>query len=264
MALIELNFMSEALGTATALNVVLPQRGYRDTDPERKCRTVMPLHGLADNYKSWCRMTNVERYASGRNVMIIMPEGGRSYYTDAKTGERYAEYLYEEVPAVCRAIFKQMSDRREDNFIAGLSMGGYGAFKGAFTYPERYAACACLSAHYYHTDLLAGEHESQFYKNIFGTPEQYLGSENDCEAMVKKALSAGKTPPEMYVACGKNDFLIEQSRRMHAFLGENGVAHVYSETEGVHDWSFWNYHIERVLDFFDEVAKRDKYSGGCE
>ena len=258
MALIEMNFMSEALGKAMEMCVVLPQRGYRETEPERKCRVILLLHGLADNYRSWCRMTGVERYASGRNVMIIMPDGGRGYYTDAKTGERYAEYVYEEVPAVCRSIFKQMSDRREDNFIAGLSMGGYGAFKGAMTYPERYAGCACFSAHYYQGELLAGEHESQFYKNIFGTPDEYYGSGNDCEAMVKKAIAGGKELPELYLACGKNDFLIEQSRRMHAFLDQNGVANVYSETEGVHDWDFWDRHIVYALDFFDGIAKREK------
>ena len=102
------------------------------------------LHGHADDHTSWQRFTSIERYAEGLNLAVVMPAVHLSFYNDMAHGGKYWQFISEEVPAVVRDLFP-LSSERKDNFVAGLSMGGYGAYKLASTYPERFAAAASLS-----------------------------------------------------------------------------------------------------------------------
>lgn len=103
------------------------------------------FHGLTDNCTGWTRYTSVERYARDHSAAVIMPEVQRSYYTDMAYGMKYFTYVHDELPRLCRHMFG-LSDKRELNYVMGLSMGGCGALKCALTTPERYAGCAAFSA----------------------------------------------------------------------------------------------------------------------
>src|SRR3989304_2890072 len=146
MILTEVNFFSEVLTLGCAMHVLLPQRPLADAQkkPQKKFRTLYLLHGHSDDHTAWQRWTSIERYVEGLNLVVVMPAVHLSFYTDMVYGGKYWTFISEEVPAVVRDIFPLSSDRK-DNFVAGLSMGGYGAFKLAFTHPERYAAAASIS-----------------------------------------------------------------------------------------------------------------------
>src|ERR1044071_4956102 len=146
MILNEVHFFSETLGLLSTMFVLLPQRPLADAQkkPRRKLRTLYLLHGHSDDHTAWQRYTSIERYAEGLNLAVVMPAVHLSFYNDMAHGGKYWQFISEEVPTLVRELYS-LSSKREDNFVAGLSMGGYGAFKLALTYPDRYAAAASLS-----------------------------------------------------------------------------------------------------------------------
>ena len=139
MAFLRCEIASESLRMATAVDVILPDKGDLS-----EVKTLYLLHGLTDDCTGWTRYTAVERYARERGLAVVLPEVQRSFYTDMAYGLPYFTYVSEELPAVCRRMFG-LGAAREQNYIFGLSMGGYGAMKCALTYPGRYAGAASFS-----------------------------------------------------------------------------------------------------------------------
>src|SRR5512134_1938552 len=145
MILNEVNFFSEILGMRSSMYVLLPQHKLLEgVKRKSKYCTLYLLHGHSDDHTAWMRWSSIEKYAQGLNLAVVMPAVHLSFYTDMVYGGKYWQFVSEEVPAVVQSLFPLSSDRK-DNFVAGLSMGGYGAFKLALTYPERFAAAASLS-----------------------------------------------------------------------------------------------------------------------
>lgn len=139
MAFLHCEIASESLRMATAVDVILPDKGDLS-----EVKTLYLLHGLTDDCTGWTRYTAVERYARERGLAVVLPEVQRSFYTDMAYGLPYFTYVSEDLPAVCRRMFG-LGAAREQNYIFGLSMGGYGAMKCALTYPDRYAGAASFS-----------------------------------------------------------------------------------------------------------------------
>ena len=146
MILNEVNFFSETLVSCCTMNVLLPQRALAslNEDNPQSFRVLYLLHGHSDDNTAWMRFSSIESYVEGLNLAVIMPDGQNSFYTDMAHGGKFFTFMTEEVPAVAKSIFP-LSSKREDTFIAGPSMGGYGAYKLAFSRPEQYAAAASLS-----------------------------------------------------------------------------------------------------------------------
>ena len=153
MAFIQLNFYSKALGMQTQVNVIIPQRdvsgeiGLSNKSKVKQYKSLYLLHGLSDDQTIWLRRTSIERYANDYGICIIMPFGGKSFYFDLLSGERYYTYIAQELPDIISEFF-HVSNRREDRFIAGNSMGGYGALKIALKenesfYQRRYRGRLC-------------------------------------------------------------------------------------------------------------------------
>src|SRR4030095_9474870 len=141
MILNEINFFSETTGLLSSMYVLLPKRTLAEIQNKRtpKYRTLYLLHGHSDDHTAWQRYTSIERYAEDLNLVVVMPAVHLSFYNDMAHGGKYWQFISEEVPALARDIFP-LSAERKDNYVAGLSMGGYGAFKMALTHQARYAA----------------------------------------------------------------------------------------------------------------------------
>lgn len=149
MAYMQCRFFSEVLGMTTSMSVILPEPGSAQTGKPGTVRTgpypvLYLLHGMSDDDSVWMRRTSIERYVSSLGLVVVMPQAGLSFYTDMAEGNRYWTFISEELPRICRSFFP-ISDRREDTFAAGLSMGGYGAFKLALRKPDQFGAAASLS-----------------------------------------------------------------------------------------------------------------------
>src|SRR5262249_36404389 len=172
------------LGLMSTMSLLLPapppaETGGTPASRRPRYPVLYLLHGMSDDHTVWQRRTSIERYVTRLNLAVVMPAVQRSFYTDTQTGQRYWTFISEEVPAVARAYFP-LSELREETYVAGLSMGGYGAFKLALTYPERYAAAASLSGALDVVALAqaAAETGAGELKHIFGVVQALSGSPN--------------------------------------------------------------------------------------
>ncbi len=243
MALFHVNFCSNVLGMSTELDVILPQ-----TTENTVCKTLYLLHGLSDNQTMWQRRTSIERYADERGLAVVMPDAQKSWYTDMVNGDRFQTFIAKEVPAVCRSFFRCMSDRKEHNYIAGLSMGGYGALKIALTDPDAFAGAAAFSGAFDVHRRCADDPSA--WAHIFGSPDRIPGSENDIYTLIPQAAKSGKPLPKIYLWCGTEDALLPDTRKAKALLEANGYDFAYSETTGDHSWFYWDREIQNALRFF--------------
>ena len=134
MAIINCEFHSETLQKDTAMNVILPQN-VKARAKDGKLPVLYLLHGLSDNESAWVRRTSIERYALPYGIAVVMPDGGRSFYTDMAKGGKYWTFITDELPAVCESFFN-ISGLREYKYIAGLSMGVYIKMQLRLPYPR--------------------------------------------------------------------------------------------------------------------------------
>lgn len=253
MALMHVSFFSEVLGMSTQAEVILPEvsAGQIGTDaPDRRGSTqvLYLLHGLSDDQTIWQRRTGIERYVSGRNLAVIMPTTHRGWYTDMYMGPMWFTYVSEELPRIMCRLFPCLSQRREDTFVCGLSMGGYGALKIGLSKPERFACAASLSGAVDAEELtrngsVAGRRE---FEDVFGPLESIRGSENDlfhlADVCAEKAVR-----PRLYMCCGLQDGLYGQNAALRAKLTEKGYDLTYEEEDGTHCWDYWDMKIQSVL-----------------
>jgi S-formylglutathione hydrolase FrmB len=259
MALVHCHFFSQTLGRMTALSALLPEPGPDGDEPGEPVRypTLYLLHGLSDDHTVWLRRTSLERYLEGRRLAVILPAAGRSFYTDALRGQRYGSFVSEELVRLARHLFP-LSARREENFVAGLSMGGYGAFKLALTHPGRFAAAASLSgaldvARLVEEEQAAGNSELQ---DIFGPAGGLAHSANDLFHLAAQLVRRPGPRPALYQWCGTEDFLHADNVRFRDRAAALGLALTSEEGPGGHDWACWDAQIRRVLDWLPLPAGR--------
>ncbi len=252
MAFLQVGFFSDVLGMCMSMNVILPQQSKRQIgmaakDAGGKLPTLYLLHGLSDDHSIWHRRTSIERYVADMNLAVVMPTVHRGFYTDQKDGYDYFTFVAEELPAICERFFP-LSDRREDRFAAGLSMGGYGAMKLGLLLPERYAAVASLSGKLDVTAERRADSPERASENLrtFGTRDELVDSDNDLFAAAQRLIESDRPRPRIFVACGTEDFLIEENRAFNQFFGEELDVH-YEEGPGAHTWDFWDAYIQKVL-----------------
>ncbi len=261
MAFLEFNYYSKALTKRVTVNVLLPEVGKKEEGigigDKDAYKTLYLFHGLSGNRTDWMRRSSIERYVEKYGIAVVMPEVDRSWYTDTAYGVNYFTFVAEELPSVCRGYFKGMSDKREDNFVAGLSMGGYGALKVALTYPEKFSGCVSLSGSLDITRKNSPINLPEF-KSIFDfnmeNPIELEGSKHDLYALVRKNHQQGIKFPKMYIWCGTEDRpgLLEGNQIFHALLNELNIEHFYKESEGDHSWQWWDLHIQDALRFLFE------------
>lgn len=255
MAFLELNVRSHALNMNVPVNIVLPEVAAADPmggAPEGTYKTLYLLHGLGGNHSDWMRRTAIERYAAKYGIAVVMPGVARTWYTDTAYDANYFTFVTQELPHICRSYFKGMSDRREDNLIAGNSMGGYGAMKAALTYPEQYCGCAVLSGA---LDITRKNRNYNLkeWQSIFGfdleSAAQLEGTKDDIFHLVRQVKENGAALPRLFFSCGTNDSLIATNRDYHALLQQLEIPHGYEEHPGAHNWEYWDNNIKVALDF---------------
>ncbi len=258
MIWLDCHFFAESLGLTTAVYVLLPQRargqiGAAGASSAGPYPAVYLLHGLSDDHTIWMRRTAIERYADERGLAVVMPAVGRSWYQDMASGPRYWTFVAEELPALVTAYFP-IARRREDTFAAGLSMGGYGAFRLALAHPDRFAAAASLSgaldiAARHRRGIEANEIVSRTeMRSVFGEAATLEGGESD---LFELARRAAKSPsrPRLYQYCGSKDFLYDDNLRFRDHLRGLDFDLAFEEDDGDHSWRHWDRQIAQALDW---------------
>ena len=237
MSLIEMRIFSEALNMSTGVNIILPMPRRSELPPDG-LRVLTLLHGMGDDYTSWLRKTSVERYALERGVAVVMPDGGLSCYHNMLHGGRYRDYILDELPGLLRAMLP-LSARREDNLIAGCSMGGFGALKLGLSRPEQYAAIGCFSAAHM-------EYRPEHPRNKAMLARVYGDTLDACDAQIERdihAVNAGSRNIRIWHACGDNDVLQTNALKSRSFfeaLPPGAIEYSFETLPGKHDWALWD------------------------
>ncbi|HHZ12311.1 MAG: alpha/beta hydrolase [Caldicoprobacterales bacterium] len=253
MAFIQCDFFSEVLGLSTSMNVILPQPasgqiGMEGSKASDKYPVLYLLHGLSDDHTIWARRTSIERYVASLGLAVVMPAVHKSFYTDMAKGDRYWTFVSEELPQIVRSFFP-ISAAREDNFVAGLSMGGYGAFKLALRCPDKFIAGASLSGALNIADLAKNRNPQRAWEYVFGDLDKIKGSDNDLLYLAEKVAKSNGPKPMLYQCCGTEDFLYEDNIVFRDWANELGLDLTYEEEPGTHEWGYWDKKIQRVLEW---------------
>lgn len=208
------------------------------------------LHGLSDDHTIWLRRTRIESYISGEPIMIVMPDGGRSFYTDNDQGPAYAQHIAVELPTYIENTFQVRTDRA-GRCIGGLSMGGYGALRLALGFPDRFVSATSHSGALLHGTRADKGWDTPEWTRVFGKKRR--GSAHDLLALASKAARSRKNLPAMRIDCGTEDFLLPQNREFHDFLKKHKLEHEYHEYPGGHTWEYWDLHVREAIKFHAKV-----------
>ncbi len=252
MAYGSMDFFSDCLKRIVSFKIILPNDQAVDIDDGMKF--LLLLHGYNGDYSDWMLNSTILKLADQYHMCVVMPSGENSFYLDGEaTGRKYASFVGKELPDYIRRTFP-VSAQREDTYIGGFSMGGFGALHTAFEYPETFGKVFALSS-----ALIVHEVKNmrphvgndianyEYYRMVFGSPERLEESSNNPERLVRTMLEAGEEIPQIFLACGTEDFLLENNRRFSEFLTKKGVEHIYRESEGAHDFTFWNQYLEIAM-----------------
>lgn len=273
MALLQVNFISTTLKRTVPMQVILPvdKMTMEGTMEEEKgpYKTLYLLHGLLGNDTDWVSGTRIQRWAEEKNLAVVMPSGDNAFYIDQQLpGNNYGEYIGRELVEITRRMFP-LSRKKEDTFIGGLSMGGFGALRNGFKYYDTFGYIAGLSSALYTFEINIDEIKSKTLDKClcFGKLEEAVKTDKNPRVVVEKLKEARErdesiTIPKVYMACGLQDSLLEVNRSFRDFLVKNDVDVTYEEGQGNHDWDFWDTYIKKVLDWLPLDQKENSMNSG--
>lgn len=259
MAFLQVQFFSRALDVASTVNVILPEPnqgiGVESSHGSEPPKVLYLLHGYSDDHSIWMRRTSVERYAARHNLAVIMPAVNHSFYTNEAHGERYWDYVSAELPLTMHQFFR-LSAAPEDTFVAGLSMGGYGAMKLALDHPERYGAAASFSGA---VDLagmsMRDKAGRKNMERVFGR-KPIAGTDHDLFYLLSAHRGVPRKP-RLYVSCGTDDFLYGQHLKFVPRARELGWdVTSYEKPGAAHEWGFWDEEIARFINWIDPLPEQ--------
>lgn len=229
-----------------------------------KLKVLYLLHGGGDDESKWFRRVPIERILNGSQTIVIMPDGGLSYYHNTVSGEAYWTYLSQELPKVVKT-YLPISDKRKDTFAAGSSMGGYGALRLALKYPLSFQAAACFSGSIdmvreialvrsdskERDEYLSGyKMDETFYTSIFDDIDHLENSDADLFYLFQQYNGRSQILPKIYQCCGRQDFLYKFNLDLKKAMENICVDLTYEEWDGRHDWDFWEEAFRRSILWF--------------
>jgi len=257
MALMHVGFFSDVLGLSVSMDAIIPQAsasqiGMKSAANGKSYKTLYLLHGMSDDHTIWQRRTSIERYVSELGIAVIMPTTGLGWYTDMAHGLKWMTFISQELPGICRDFFP-LSSKREDNYVAGLSMGGYGAVKLGLMCGESFSYAASLSGalnmmETAENDETGDDRSGTYWSDIFGPLDKFKGSDNDLLALAEKRKAKGDMP-KLYQWCGTEDFLYNQNITFRDHALKLGYDLTYKESPGDHQWCYWDERIQDVLNW---------------
>ncbi|WP_123043219.1 alpha/beta hydrolase [Cohnella candidum] len=275
MSIVTMNFESEYLNNNHEISIILPNKPREVPAKDyygsgKKYPVLWLLHGTLGDHTDWIRKTNIELYACEKDLIVVMPSALNSNYSNwngsnhsnyygSKSGFGMYDYLTEELMPLIYNWFPA-SSKREDNFIAGLSMGGRGTIKFAASHPDKFAAAAVLSAAPVNYSLLTEEELRQddiqsrrlrgMVENAGGL-DAFIQSEENAWRVMDSLAGSGKLPRLLF-ACGTGDTMIYDNLKLFkAHAEEIGIEAEFWTLDGYgHEWRFWDLAIQHALAFF--------------
>jgi putative tributyrin esterase len=247
MAWLHIHYNSEILKMPVAMEVLLPQYNAGSTG-KVQCpgpyKTLYLLHDMGNDHTCWMRRTSIERYVEGLPIAVVMPAGHLGYYTDMEYGRDYFKFITEELPTICERMFP-LSASREDRFIVGDSIGGYGAMKAALLAPEKFSLAAAFSGAmdvYQVFDYI----DKKLAEDVFGDKDKLKNSNNDLFKAAEE-FSRSEYISKFYMWCGRDDFSYKANVRFKEHALSLGLPLIYEEGLGTFKWKQWDRCIEDFI-----------------
>lgn len=237
MPLCTIHFKAASIQKAAAANVLLPEG-------KGPFPVLYLLHGLSDDYTIWQRRTSIERHAEGLPLIVVMPDGHRSWYCNDPRpgGSAYEDHIVCDVVDLVDRTFPTAAARGH-RAVAGLSMGGYGALMLAMRHSDLFCAAAS------HSGAVGIFHERREEHADVQEAVAHLPKDRYDTYVLAERLSRSGGDLAIRMDCGREDFLLEANRAFHGHLDRLGIAHEYAEHPGGHDWGYWDRHISETLAF---------------
>ena len=268
MAFIQMSILSKSLMRTVPVNVILPADKMvfpgMPEPPEKPFKTLYLLHGVFGSYIDWVNGTRIQRYADEHDLAVVMPSGDNAFYVDQPGANNYyGEFVGKELVELTRKMFP-LSRKREDTFIGGLSMGGYGAMRNGLKYWENFGSIVALSGALLVEDMAKRTNDDPFFLNrrdyaeaCFGDLSKILDSDKNPKCLVRQLKKEGRPIPRIYMACGDADSLLPANQDMAAFLKEQGADVTFEVGPGAHEWDFWDTYIRKAIEWLptDKVSQ---------
>ena len=265
MSVMTCSFFSKTLGFFTDVNVYIPSMNsgaavafsgsLEELYQPKKYKALYLLHGMLGNHRDWFDGSMVIEQAEKHQIALICPSAQNSFYVNAAVGQKYFDFISRELPLWVEANFPVLSSR-ENRFIAGLSMGGYGCLRVGLACPDRYAAIGSFSGGI-DVDTIArlnGPLNALVDADaLFGGVDAIKGSDNDLFALAKKCKATAEKLPEVYLCVGTEDPLTyDMDKEYTEFLQSEGFPVTYMEMPGVHEFKVWNAGVTEFIEMITE------------
>jgi S-formylglutathione hydrolase FrmB len=253
LALLQVNYLSKALFRTVPLNVILPvdkidfaSLSYKNK-AGHKFKTLYLLHGLLGNYTDWVSGTRIQRWAEEKDLAVVMPSGDNAFYVNSHVRYNdYATFIGKELVEVTRMMFP-LSDKREDTYIAGLSMGGYGAVRNGIVYSDTFSHIGGFSSAVHHFEK--DDKERFMVESLFADLDKAIKTNVNPGIAFEELLNEKRPQPRFYLSCGTEDGLYSANVRLRDNLIRNGADVTWDEEKGGHDWDFWDSQIRKFIDW---------------
>ncbi len=260
MAYIQMNFLSKTLMRQVPVNVILPVDKLTfpgmPVREDKPYKTLYLLHGIFGNYTDWVCGSRIQRFAEENDLVIVMPSGDNAFYVDQPvTHNYYGEFIGKELVEITRKMFP-LSHKREDTYIGGLSMGGFGAIRNGLKYHDTFGAIIALSAAIHMDGFKDRTNDAPIFferrdyvEALFGDLDEMLKSDNNPKYLVEQLLKEGAEFPAIYMACGKEDALLSFNQDFVEFLQKRDVPVTFEVGPGNHEWDFWDTYIKKGIEW---------------
>ena len=254
MAIAEITLFSNALGMSTVATVCMPDH----PEAGKTYPVLWLLPGGGGDGSEWARYTCLENYAELYGFYAISPCTQLSLTTDMAYGNlKFYTFVTQEFPQMAAWMFPLDLSRQ---YVAGFSMGGYGAFKWAVTEPERFRAVGTFGGVHDMVDVVTRNHlhdgvlDRDFFL-AFDTLDKLKESPNDAMWVAKNQVSAGKTLPRMFFTVGDKDFTGPFNERAKAKLEELGCKITWDSAPGTHSYLYCDSRLPAFLDWAGLTGK---------
>ena len=244
MSYLTINFKSKALHMPVMLDVLMPQ-GHGNY------KTLYLLHGAGGDHACWGLTTRIADYVEGKDIAVVMPSGYNRFYVDNINGKDFFTFISDELVKQCENWFDVSRDAG-DRYIAGMSMGGYGAFYAALKKPGMYNTAFSYSGLLNIIERYDKPQGVDMFP-VFGTRQQLIDNKFDLYELLHKKSDNDTVNVEnsskFIVTCGTSDPRIHMSREFFNAAKQAGLDVFYYEKDGAHDWKYWDKCIEQTIKY---------------
>lgn len=257
----EVTMRSTVLDMDVKLELILPEDRHVSADLRGTTYPILYiLHGYKEDCSTWMHLSNLPLLVRDLPLIVCTVSGYNGFYVNQKSGFRIFDYLTQELPMKLKN-FLPISDGRENTYIMGESMGGYGTLRLALGAPEVYGHACVLSGGpmAYSRKMPDGRAQNRI-EMLLGSEEEFKGSDNDLYALADRLEQSDGPKPKLVFYCGTEDPGYERNRAYVEYLEQNcpslGVKAEY--WHGAHDFYFWNTALPKALhEFGFDTSKYD-------